>query len=118
METERYIITFFGINTKYYTVDFVAYLWDKYAEKEYHKSGTYVTCLIEVRKLVCGVVRGCDLGEEAHVITAVRNPIDASNIDVYFDSLRNVIQDVREELGNPNMTISTQKIQYNYFLQP
>lgn len=118
METERYIITLFGVNTKYYTVDFVAYLWDQIAQKEYEKSGIFITAILDVRSLVCGEVRGCVLGDDAHVITTVRNPSEVSDSSIFFESFRNVVQEVREELGNPNMTMTIQKIEYYYFIQP
>lgn len=118
METERYIIAFFGVNTKYYTVDFVSYIWDKTAEKEYERSGIYVTALIDVRNLVCGKIRGCNLGDEAHIISTVRNPIESNSEDEFFVSLRNVINDVREELGMPDLTLSKDNIDYYYLIQP
>ena len=43
MTTEQYIITFFGIDTKYYTDDFVGRCWEMAADEEYGSTGVYVT---------------------------------------------------------------------------
>ena len=39
MTTEQYIITFFGIDTKYYTDDFVGRCWEMAADEEYGSTG-------------------------------------------------------------------------------
>lgn len=117
METERYIISFFGINAQFYTVEFISHIWNKYAQKEYEKNGVFITAIIDLRHLVCGEIRGCSFGDNTHIITTTRNPSEVSEKDVYFNSLKNVIQEVRDELGNPCMTLSSQNINYHVFVQ-
>lgn len=48
MTTEQYIITFFGIDTKYYTDDFVGRCWEMAADEEYGSTGVYVLSLIHI----------------------------------------------------------------------
>lgn len=117
METERYIISFFGINAQFYTVEFVSHIWNKNAQKEFEKNGVFITAMIDVRSLVCGEARGCTFGDSVHVITATRNPTEVPETNLYFNSLKNVIQDVREELGNPCMTFSSQNVNFHLFVQ-
>ena len=61
-ETERYVISFFGVDSKYYTNEFVAYLWEESANKEYRNSGIFITARMSIERLVCGQIRGCTLG--------------------------------------------------------
>ena len=67
------------------------------------------------RSLVCGTIRGCELAEYAHIITVVRNPVEFSDTDTFWNSLKNVLKELRVSLGNPSMTIAKQQIEYYYF---
>lgn len=53
MTTEQYIITFFGIDTKYYTDDFVGRCWEMAADEEYGSTGVYVTGTVTTHSLIC-----------------------------------------------------------------
>lgn len=117
MLTERYVVNIFGINTQYYTDEYVAYLWEASADEEYNNSSIYVTALIDARSLVCGEIRGCDLGDTAYVITCLRNPIDSPNKNDYWNSFRRVIISVREKLSNPSMTVTIQNTEYYFFIK-
>ncbi|MCC8027775.1 MAG: hypothetical protein LIP16_21025 [Clostridium sp.] len=116
MKTERYIITIFGIDTKYYTDEYVSHLWKDCANREYMRSNNYVTGLIDRKSLVCGEIRGCDLAEYAHVISTVRNPAEVENQDIFMDSLKNILREFRDALDQPSMTISIQNVEFNYFV--
>lgn len=118
MITERYMVNLYGINTKYYTDDFVSFLWVENANNEYRNSGIFVTAIIDIRKFVCGEIRGCTLGELAHVISTVRNPVEVTEKEVFYNAFTNVLQGVRQGLGNPNMTLTIQNLEYFYFMQP
>ena len=115
MKTERYIVSFFGIDTKYYTDEYVSHLWEQYADNEYQESRNYITGLIDRRSLVCGKIRGCELTDYAHVISTVRNPIEIGEKDIFMKSLKNILRNMREILGNPSMTLSVQDIEFYYF---
>jgi len=96
MKTERYIISIFGIDTRYYT-------------------SNYITGLIDRKSLVCGRIRGCDLTEYAHVITTVRNPVEIDTQEIFMESLKSILRDIRKILNHPSMTISIQGTEYYYF---
>lgn len=115
MLTEWYIINFFGIDSKYYTNEYVAYLWEESANEEYMKSGIFVATAIMIRRLVCGEIRGCDLGETVHTLTTSRNPAEVLSSESFYNSFINVVNSVRTKLDNPNMTLSTLEINYFYF---
>lgn len=117
MLTERYVVTVLGINTQYYTDEFIAYLWEESANDEYNKSSIYVTALIDVRTLVCGKIRGCNLGDTAYVISCVRSPIDVPNKDDYWNAFRRIIIFIRKKLDNPAMSVTIQNADYYFFLK-
>ena len=117
MLTERYVVTVFGINTQYYTDEFIAYLWEESADEEYNKSSIYVTALIDARTLVCGKNRGCDLGDTAYVISCLRNPVDNPDSDDYWNAFRRIILSIRVKLDNPAMTVTIQNADYYFFLK-
>lgn len=117
MLTERYVVTVFGINTQYYTDEFIAYLWEESADDEYNFSSIYVSALIDVGTLVCGEIRGCNLGNTAYVISCLRNPIEAPNKDDYWDAFRRIIISIRKKLDNPAMTVTIQNAESYFFLK-
>ena len=117
MLTERYTVVLFGINTRYYTNEYVAHIWEKSANTEYQNSGIFVTARIDTNRLVCGEIRGCTLGETAFVIIAVRNPAESLIQQEFYDSFKNVLNYVRQDLGQPNMTIAIDEVDYFYFTQ-
>lgn len=114
MLTEWYSLAFFGLDTEYYTDDYVAYLWEISANKEYKRSNIYITARIATEFLVSGRIRA-DLGTVVYVITSVRNPAEIESKEDYWDAYRNVVNEVRTNFGNPNMTISTHSIDYYFF---
>ena len=118
METERYIVTLFGIDSKLYTDQYISYLWENSANEECKNNDIFITALISNHTLVCGKIRGCKLDETAYVITTVRNPVEYVDEEKFFESFSNVINSIREELDYPSMTISIEKVEYFYFLQP
>ena len=117
MISEKYILTFYGLNTKYYTDEYIARLWEESANKEYLESGIYITSFINVNRLVCGELRGCKLGDTAYTITASRNPVEIANKDAYRNSFINVAKDVKEKFGNPYMSLAIQDIDVYYFTE-
>lgn len=115
MKTERYIITIFGIDTRFYTDEYLSHLWEECADKEFLRSSKYITGLIDRKNLVCGEIRGCRLTEYAHVITTVRNLVEVETQEVFMESLKNILRDIRNILNHPSMTISIQGTEYYYF---
>ncbi len=115
MITERYLVSLYGFDSKYYTDEFVAYVWEKSANKEYLNSGIFVPALISKNRLVCGEIRGCSLGQTAYMINTLRIPSEVTNAEEFWNAYRNVLADVKKELGNPNMSL-TVHIEDTFFL--
>ena len=67
--------------------------------------------------LICGEIRGCQLGKIGHCVSAVRNPVEVADGGTYKKSLINVINRTRSLLDNPNMSVVIDKVEYYYFCQ-
>jgi len=72
---------------------------------------------MSIERLVCGQIRGCTLGDTAHIITSVRNPVEVISQEAFWNSYINITKEVREKLGNPSCTISIENINYRYFTE-
>ncbi len=118
MQTERYIVSLFGPDTGFYSTEYITWLWEECANREYKDCGIFVTGLIDTGRLVCGRIRGCELGETAHSISSVRNPIETPDETEFYHAFRNIVREVKEKLGNPSMTITIETIRFHYFVQP
>lgn len=115
MTTEQYIISFFGIDTDYYTDQYVGRCWEIAADEEYEAEGIYVTGTVTTNILICGEARGCELGKVGHCITSVRNPAEVHDSGLYWKSVKNVIRRTRELLDHPDMSVIINDVQYYYF---
>ena len=105
MVTERYIISFYGIDTKYYTNEFVGKCWEIAADEVYRERQVYVTGSVLTTNIICGEVRGCNLGNTGHVITSVRNPAEIHDGELYREAIKRVLLKTRKMLDNPNMSV-------------
>ena len=117
MVTERYIISFYGIDTKYYTNEFVGKCWEIAADEVYRERRVYVTGSVLTTNIICGEVRGCNLGNTGHVITSVRNPAEIHDGELYREAIKRVLLKTRKMLDNPNMSVVIDKVEYYYFCQ-
>lgn len=118
MLSENYTLVLFGIETKYFTNEYIAHLWEESANNEYNNSRIFVTARIDINLLVCGEIRGCTLGDTAHIITTARNPAEVPDEETFRNSYLNVVNEVRQRLGNPSMTIAIDRIEYFFFVKP
>lgn len=117
MITERYVINFYGIDTKYYTDEYVGKCWEIAADEVYEEKQIYVTGSVLTTSLICGAIRGCDLGKVGHVITSVRNPAEVHDKEQYRAAVRQVLLKTRTMLDNPNMSVVVDEVEYYYFCQ-
>ena len=91
--------------------------WEMAADEEYGSTGVYVTGTVTTHSLICGEIRGCQLGKVGHCVSAVRNPVEVADSGTYKKSLINVINRTRSLLDNPNMSIIINEVEYFYFCQ-
>lgn len=115
MKSERYIVNYNGSDSRYYTSDYVAMCWKLAADLVYESSNLYVTGTVEASKLICGGNSGCQPGDAGHRVIAVRNPAEAPDEAAFREAALKVITDTREMLGNPNMNVVIDNVEYYYF---
>ncbi|MBS6956388.1 MAG: hypothetical protein KH230_24540 [Enterocloster asparagiformis] len=117
MITERYVISFYGIDTKYYTDEYVGRCWEIAADAVYRERQIYVTGSVTTTSIICGEIRGCNLGKTGHVIISVRNPAEVHDREQYRSALKQVLLETRTMLENPNMSVVVDEVEYYYFCQ-
>lgn len=117
MSTERYNASIFGIDSNYYTNEYVAYLWADCAENEYKNSGIFVSAVVEINSLVCGKILGCESVETAHIVRTIRNHEEYEDEEKYKTSFLRILYEVRQKLGNPNVIITIDKTNFIQFGQ-
>ena len=117
MLTERYSVTFLGLDPRFYTVNNLADIWSVSAEKVYEETGIYVTGNIDTNYLVSELRTGDDLNDTAFVVVSIRNPSKTVSEEVYWAAYREVIKEVRGRLGNPGMTITKHEVDFYYFIE-
>ena len=117
MVSECYVINLFGVDTDYYTNEYVGRCWEIAADEEYQNSKIYVTGRLNISQLICGEKRSCTLGRVGHCIVAVRNPTEAPDKEAYRKAIKHVINRTRSLLGNPNMSVVIEDVEYYFFCQ-
>lgn len=115
MKSERYIINYYGIESKYYTNDYVAMCWELAANQVYESCKIYVSGSVEASDLICGEIRGCELGKVRHSVIVVRNPAEVPDGKAFREAVLKVISETREMLGNPNMSVAIDEVEFYYF---
>lgn len=113
MKTERYITRFFGFDKEIYTCIDISYLWEECANREYKKSGTYITALVECNDYVGEK----NSGDSVFSVLSIRNPIYSICEEKYWEAFKRVVKEVREKLGNPCMTIAKEVTDFYYFFE-
>ena len=58
MITERYSVTFLGVDQRSYTINVLADIWEVSAEKVFEETGIYVTGIIDTNYLVSELKSG------------------------------------------------------------
>lgn len=116
MVTERYSVTFLGLDPRLYTVNNLADIWSVSAEKIYEETGIYVTGIIDSNYLVSELKTGYESGTTTFGVVSIRNPSLTISKDAYWEAYREVIKEVRGRLDNPGMTIVKHEVDFYYFV--
>jgi hypothetical protein len=108
METETYSISFFGLDLHYYSRTVVGGLWKAAAQNVYQKTGIIIVGEVNVRYFVEPSNEVLS-GQDIIVITSVRIPHRSGTEFEYWDAYKDVLKEVRENLGNPRTGLLTEK---------
>lgn len=114
MQTEQYSVIFSGFHTEFYTMEYIANIWWVSAEEIYEETGIYIAGAINEGYLVDGE-REQTSGRRIFTVGSIRNPIEITTREKYWDSYREVVRRVRGRLENPSMSIARNLIDYYYF---
>lgn len=114
METERYSISFLGLDPEYYTTTMIGDIWDVAAEKIYEETGISVSGEIHDRYFV-NEDNGELNGSTVFMVESTRVPGGIVTEANYWNAYRSVIEEVRQKLGNPRMNLTIEEIDITYF---
>lgn len=114
METESYSISFFGLDPQYYTNAIVGDIWNTAAVKVYQETGISITGEVHERYFV-----NPDIGELngsiIFMVESKRVPGETvADVD-YWNAYRTVVEEARQELGNPSMSLTVETVNLTYF---
>lgn len=114
METDRYSISFLGLDPQYYTTTMVGEIWGVAAEKIYEETGINVSGEIHDRYFVSE-----DNGElndsTVFMVESTRVPNGMVTEADYWNAYKAVVEEVRKKLGNPRMNLTVEEIDITHF---
>ncbi len=108
METETYSISFFGLDTKYYTRSVVGDIWNEAAQKVFRETGIVIVGEVYNRYFV-EPSNEVFSGQDIIVIKSLRIPYGAGTEFEYWDAYKDVVKEVRDNLGTPRTGLITEK---------
>ena len=115
MKTERYLISFVGLDPNYYTTDIIANIWDVSAARIYEETGIYVSGEIEEKYLVSRKVDDAPIGSLLFVVESKRFPTEIEDREQYWDAYKAVVEEVIYRLENPRMDLTIEDIDMAHF---
>lgn len=115
METERYLISFVGLDPNYYTMDILADIWEVSATRIYEETGIYVSGEIEEKHFVGQEMDNVPISSLLFVVESKRFPTEIENRDEYWNAYKAVVEEVRYRLGNPRMDLTIEDIDMTHF---
>lgn len=115
MKTERYLISFVGLDPNYYTTDIIADIWDVSATRIYEETGIYVSGEIEEKYLVSRLVYDVPIGSLLFAVESKRYPTETEDKEKYWNAYEAVLEEVRSRLGNPRMDLIIENTDMTHF---
>ncbi|HCL04443.1 MAG TPA: hypothetical protein DHW61_18885 [Lachnoclostridium phytofermentans] len=100
--TERYEISFTGIEDNRFNLDTVTNNWRIAAETVNRETGLYINAQISERMIVCN---NCCVSERAIVANVTRNPISEKNDSFFYVVLQEVVNLTKAAVGNVSTVI-------------
>ena len=116
MLTERYSVTFLGLDPGFHTARSIADIWEIGANEVYEETGIYITGSIDANYIVSQAKSTMDSREISYTIVSIRNPSFTYDDDTYWEAYKRIIEQVRGRLGNPSMTITKHDVEFYYFI--
>ncbi len=116
METEKYEITFWGLDPRYYTREFIGDIWNTAAKKVYDDTGIIVVG--EVYDAYFVDPSNETLSEQyVFTVKSIRIIHENESEFEYWQAYVEVAKEVKNALGNPRTGLITEKASLNVFEQ-
>ncbi len=110
--TEKYEIFIAFLGREVPEIEFIEDIWNQAIQEEFQKSSIYINVAIDERQLACV---DCSQRERGYVITAIRNPLQSPDQELYYSSLGNVLFKVRKTLGSPYTLVVIEEADVSFF---
>ena len=111
-KSEKYEILIAFLGREIPSIQDIKDIFDQVIKEEHQKSLIYVNVTIEDRVLSCV---DCSETERGYVITAIRNPLQSPDQELYYKALGNVILKVRKILDSPYMLVIVDDTDVSFF---
>lgn len=114
METESYSISLLGLDTQYYTNTIIGDIWNIAAVRVYQETGISITGEVHERYFVSPDIGELN-GSIIFLIESKKVPDEIATDQDYWNAYRAVVEEVRDRLGYPSMSLTVQTINITYF---
>lgn len=114
METENYTIAFFNLDPQYYTRAIIGDIWNAAARRVYEETGIIIVGEISDSYFVDPSNNVLN-GQNIFTIKSVRIPHRIGTEFEYWDAYKDVVMEVKNNLGNPRTGLITEKVTLDVF---
>jgi hypothetical protein len=114
METERYVVSFFGLDPQGYTTYTISDIWDVSSRRINEETGISISG--EVHDRIYVNPEDIELNRSIiFMIETKKNPNEtASEVD-YWNAYKKVVDEARKRLGYPRMDLIMEKVNLTHF---
>jgi len=117
MRTKRYTVVIAGLIPEIVTQNILVKIWGKAAQKVYASTGIYVNAWLSESYFLCGDKRGPDLDGLTANFIIIWNPVEVGSYEEFHEAFTQVVNGVRDILGNPYVWITIDNIEFYYFVK-
>ena len=117
MRTKRYTVVIAGLMPEIVTQNILVKIWGKAAKKVYASTGIYVNAWLSESYFLCGDKRGPDLDGLTANFIIIWNPVEVESYEKFHEAFTQVVNGVRDILGNPYVWITIDEIEFYYFVK-
>ncbi len=115
METESYLISFFGLDPQRFTIGVIGDIWNAAAAKVYETTRISIVGEVYDRYFVDPADKDLN-GSIVFMVESKRVPETIATEVDYWNAYKTVFEEVRKELGYPKMNLTIIKILLSYFV--
>lgn len=117
MRTKRYTVAIAGLMPEIVTQSILIKVWEKAAKKVCANTGIYVNAWLNESYFLCGDKRGPELDGPTANFIIIWNPVEVESYEEFHEAFTQIVNGVREILGNPYVWITIDDIEFYYFVK-